>query len=238
MAIAGLLALPVFSVLSSVLLESGGAWDHLLSTVLPGYLINTSLLALGVGLGVPVIGAGTAWLVTMCSFPGRRVFEWALILPLAVPAYVMAYTYTDFLQPAGPVQSMLRETTGLSYGDYWFPEIRSLGGATAMLVLVLYPYVYLLARAAFLEQSVCALEVSRTLGCSAWGSFRRVALPLARPAIVAGTALALMEALADFGTVSFFGVPTFTTGIFRLCCRASALLAYTFESFSCSYAVN
>ena len=215
MAIAGLLALPVFSVLSSVLLESGGAWDHLLSTVLPGYLINTSLLAAGVALGVPVIGAATAWLVTMCSFPGRRVFEWALILPLAVPAYVMAYTYTDFLQPAGPVQSLLREATGLSYGDYWFPEIRSLGGATAMLVLVLYPYVYLLARAAFLEQSVCALEVSRTLGCSAWGSFRRVGLPLARPAIVAGTALALMEALADFGTVSFFGVPTFTTGIVR-----------------------
>ena len=213
--IAALLALPVFSVVSSIFMEGGDAWQHLLTTVMPGYLANTLLLVLGVAVGVPVIGAGTAWLVTMCSFPGRWLFEWALILPLAVPAYVMAYTYTDFLQPAGPLQSLIRETTGLSYGQYWFPEIRSLGGAMAMLVLVLYPYVYLLARAAFLEQSVCALEVSRTLGCNAWGSFRRVALPLARPAIVAGTALALMETLADFGTVSFFGVPTFTTGIVR-----------------------
>lgn len=213
--IAALLALPVFSVVSSIFMEGGDAWHHLLTTVMPGYLTNTLLLVLGVAIGVPIIGAGTAWLVTMCNFPGRWFFEWALILPLAVPAYVMAYTYTDFLQPAGPLQSLIRESTGLRFGEYWFPEIRSLGGATAMLVLVLYPYVYLLARAAFLEQSVCALEVSRTLGCSAWGSFRRVALPLARPAIVAGTALALMETLADFGTVSFFGVPTFTTGIVR-----------------------
>jgi len=164
---------------------------------------------------VPVIGAGCAWLVTMCRFPGRRVFEWALILPLAVPAYVMAYAYTDFLQPAGPVQSLLRDLTGLAYRDYWFPEIRSLGGAVAMLVLVLYPYAYMLSRAAFLDQSVCALDVSRTLGCGPWASFFRVALPLARPAIIAGTALALMETLADFGTVSFFGVPNFTTGIVR-----------------------
>jgi iron(III) transport system permease protein len=154
----------------------------------------------------------------MCRFPGRRVFEWALILPLAVPAYVMAYTYTDFLQFTGPVQGLLRELTGWGPGDYWFPEIRSLGGAVVMLTLltfVLYPYTYLLCRAAFLEQSVCALEVSRTLGCSGVGSFFRVALPLARPAIAAGTALALMETLADYGTVSFFGVPTFTTGIIR-----------------------
>lgn len=213
--VAALFLIPVVSVLSNVLRVGSGTWQHLSQTVLPEYLFNTVMLALCVGIGVPVIGVATAWLVTMCRFPLRRVFEWALILPLAFPAYVMAYTYTDFLQPAGALQSALRDLTGWSYGDYWFPEVRSLGGAAAMLTMVLYPYVYLLARAAFLEQSVCALEVSRTLGCTAWRSFFRVALPLARPAIVAGTALALMETLADFGTVSFFGIPTFTTGIVR-----------------------
>jgi iron(III) transport system permease protein len=215
LAIAALFAVPVLSVLANLLTPSGGTWSHLVATVLPGYVANTLWLAGGGGLGVLVIGTGTAWLVTLCRFPGQRLFEWALILPLAVPAYVMAYTYTDFLQFVGPVQSLLRELTGWGANDYWFPQIRSLGGAIAMLTFVLYPYVYLLARAAFLEQSVCALEVSRTLGCSPWGSFYRVALPLARPAIAAGVALALMETLADYGTVSFFGVPTFTTGIVR-----------------------
>jgi iron(III) transport system permease protein len=214
-AVAGLFLVPVASVLFSLTQSGGGTWSHLAATVLPSYLFNTAVLVAGVGIGVPVIGAGTAWLVTMCRFPGRPIFEWALILPLAVPAYVMAYAYTDFLQPAGPVQSLLRELTGLAYHDYWFPDVRSLGGAVAMLVLVLYPYAYLLSRAAFLDQSVCALDVSRTLGCGPWASFFRVALPLARPAIIAGTALALMETLADFGTVSFFGVPNFTTGIVR-----------------------
>ncbi|MEQ9608286.1 MAG: iron ABC transporter permease [Kiloniellaceae bacterium] len=213
--VAGLFLIPVVSVLWSLTESGDGTWQHLVSTVLPRYLLNTAVLVAGVGVGVPVIGAGTAWLVTMCRFPGRRYFEWALILPLAVPAYVMAYAYTDFLQPAGPVQSLLREVTGLTYQEYWFPEIRSLGGAVAMLVLVLYPYAYMLSRTAFLDQSVCALDVSRTLGCGPWASFFRVALPLARPAIIAGTALALMETLADFGTVSFFGVQNFTTGIVR-----------------------
>ena len=207
--------MPVAGVLLSLTQSGDGTWTHLVSTVLPLYLMNTAVLVAGVGIGVPVVGAGTAWLVTMCRFPGRRVFEWALILPLAVPAYVMAYAYTDLLQPAGPVQSLLRELTGLNYQEYWFPEVRSLGGAVAMLVLVLYPYAYMLSRTAFLDQSVCALDVSRTLGCGPWSSFFRVALPLARPAIIAGTALALMETLADFGTVSFFGVPNFTTGIVR-----------------------
>lgn len=215
LAIAALFAVPVISVLANVFVPSHGTWQHLASTVLPSYIANTLWLVLGVGVGVSTIGVATAWLVTMCRFPGRRVFEWALILPLAVPAYVMAYTYTDFLQFTGPVQSLLRDLTGWGPRDYWFPQIRSLGGAIVMLTLVLYPYVYLLARAAFLEQSVCALEVGRTLGCSAWTSFFRVALPLARPAIAAGVALALMETIADFGTVSFFGVPTFTTGIVR-----------------------
>ncbi|MGF1609887.1 MAG: ABC transporter permease [Kiloniellales bacterium] len=215
LAIAALFTVPVLSVLANLLAPGSGTWSHLAATVLPGYIANTLWLAGGVGLGVLVIGTGTAWLVTLCRFPGQRLFEWALILPLAVPAYVMAYTYTDFLQFVGPVQSTLRALTGWGANDYWFPQIRSLGGAIAMLIFVLYPYVYLLARAAFLEQSACALEVSRTLGCSAWGSFYRVALPLARPAIAAGVALALMETLADYGTVSFFGVPTFTPGIVR-----------------------
>ncbi len=213
--IAAVLTIPVISVLTSVFSSGSGTWQHLMETVLPGYIWNTTLLVLGVGICVPVIGTTTAWLVTMCRFPGWRIFEWALILPLAVPGYVMAYTYTDFLQPSGPLQQWIRDTWDLSFREYWFPEIRSLGGAISMLSLVLYPYVYMLARAAFLEQSICALEVSRTLGCTPKSSFFRVALPLARPSIAAGTALALMETLADFGTVSFFGVPTFTTGIVR-----------------------
>jgi iron(III) transport system permease protein len=160
-------------------------------------------------------GVATAWLVTMCRFPGRRLFEWTLILPLAMPAYIMAYAYTDFLQFAGPVQTWLRELTGWRAREYWFPEIRSVGGAIVMLGLVLYPYVYLVVRTAFLEQSVGIIEVARSLGYGPWASFLRIALPLARPAIVAGTTLALMETLADFGTVSYFAVPTFTTGIYR-----------------------
>ena len=213
--IAALVALPVLIVGSRVLVPTEGVWGHLAETVLPRYVGNTVLLSLSVGAGVFVIGTGTAWLVTMCRFPGRRALEWALLLPLAMPAYVMAYTYTDLLQFVGPVQTALRDAFGWGRQDYWFPEIRSLGGAAAMLTLVLYPYVYLLARAAFLEQSVCVLEVSRTLGAGPWRGFFKVALPLARPAIVAGVALALMEVLADFGTVQYFAVDTFTTGIYR-----------------------
>ena len=213
--IACLVALPVVVVASRILVPTDGVWSHLASTVLPYYLGNTAKLVLGVGAGTLVIGVGTAWLVTMCRFPGSRVLEWALLLPMAVPAYVMAYVYTDLLQFVGPVQTTLRELTGWTRHDYWFPNIRSLGGAVAMLTLVLYPYVYLLSRAAFLEQSVCVLEVSRTLGRGPYRSFFGVALPLARPAIVAGLALVLMEVLADFGTVQYFAVDTFTTGIYR-----------------------
>ena len=213
--LATLLAVPVVYVASNVFVPSGGAWHHLVETVLADYVRNTLWLAFGVGIGVMIVGVGTAWLVTMCSFPGSRTLEWALILPLAVPAYVMAYAYTDFLQVSGPVQTWLREVTGWRVRGYWFPDIRSLGGAVTVMIFVLYPYVYLLARTAFLEQSVGVLEVGRTLGYGAWGSFARIALPLARPAIAAGTSLALMETLADFGTVSYFAVPTFTTGIYR-----------------------
>jgi iron(III) transport system permease protein len=215
LAIACLVAMPVVVVLSRVLIPTDGVWEHLASTVLPYYLANTAQMVLGVGSGTLVLGVGTAWLVTMCRFPGSRVLEWALLLPMAVPAYVMAYVYTDLLQFVGPVQTTMREVMGWTRRDYWFPEIRSLGGAVVMLTLVLYPYVYLLSRAAFLEQSVCVLEVSRTLGRGPYRSFFGVALPLARPAIVAGLALVLMEVLADFGTVQYFAVDTFTTGIYR-----------------------
>lgn len=214
-AIALVLSAPVFAVLLSLFAESEGAWKRMADSVLPEYIVNSLWLSLGVGFGVLVGGVSSAWLVTMCRFPLRKVFEWALILPLAVPAYVMAYAYTDFLAHHGPVQELLREVMGWGPREYWFPNIRSLEGAILMFSLVLYPYVYLLSRAAFLEQSVCVLEVSRTLGKNPWGAFWRVALPLARPAIITGTALALMETLADFGTVYHFGVQTFTTGIYR-----------------------
>lgn len=215
-AIALLIASPVLCVLSSIFSDASAVWQHLAATVLWDYIANSLLLALGVGIGVLLIGTGTAWLVTMCRFPGSRWFEWGLLMPLAAPAYILAYVYTDLLDYYGPVQTGLRTFFGWeSVRDYWFPEIRSLGGAIAMLVLVLYPYVYLLARVAFLEQSICTLEASRSLGCNPWRSFVKVALPLARPSIIAGLALALMEVLNDFGTVQFFGVSTFTTGIYR-----------------------
>jgi len=213
--IAVLLAVPVVVVLANVFAPGQGAWAHLAATVLPEYIANTLCLLAGVSVMVIFGGVSTAWLVTTCRFPGQRMFEWTLILPLAVPAYIMAYAYTDLLQFTGPVQTWLRAVTGWHAREYWFPEIRSVGGAIVMLGLVLYPYVYLVVRAAFLEQSVGIMEVGRTLGYGAWGSFFRIALPLVRPAIVAGTTLALMETLADFGTVSYFAVPTFTTGIYR-----------------------
>ncbi|WP_153109405.1 ABC transporter permease [Propionivibrio limicola] len=214
--VAALIAMPVGSVLTNIF--SGGTgevWRHLASTVLPEYVGNTLWLCFGVGAGVLIVGVATAWLTAMCEFPGRRFFEWALVLPLAAPAYVLAYVYTDFLQFVGPVQSALRETFGWTRADYWFPDVRSLGGAMAMFVCVLYPYVYLLARTAFIERASGMLEAARTLGYGPWRSFFRVSLPLARPAVATGVTLALMETLADYGTVSYFGVQTFTTGIYR-----------------------
>jgi iron(III) transport system permease protein len=213
--VALLFSLPLFTIAGFVVYPSGEIWRHLLDTVLAEYLRNSALLMLGVAAGTLLIGVGCAWLTSVCVFPGKRIFSWALLLPLAFPAYIIAYTYTGMLDFAGPVQSWIRGATGWGSRDYYFPEVRSLGGAIVMFSLVLYPYVYLLARAAFLEQSVCVLEVSRTLGCSVWSSFYRVALPLARPAVVAGLSLALMETLADYGTVAYFGIGVFTTGIFR-----------------------
>ena len=214
--IAVLLSLPIWVVLSSVFVDARSIWQHLANTVLGTYVGNSLELMLGVGVGTTAIGVSTAWVVTLCSFPGRRLFESLLLLPLAAPAYILAYTYTNLLDYSGPIQTLLRKGFGWqSAQDYWFPNVRSIGGAIVMLTLVLYPYVYLLARSAFLTQSSRLLEASQNLGCSPWQSFWRVALPLARPAIVAGLSLALMETLNDFGTVEFFSVPTFTTGIYR-----------------------
>ncbi len=213
--VALLVGVPVFTVAANLFVPSGDVWQHLASTVLPDYVKNSIILMLGVGTGVFILGVGTAWLVTMCRFPGSRWFNWMLILPMAVPAYLMAYTYTDFLAYTGPLQSMLRDITGWGFGDYWFPNVRSIGGAILMMSFVFFPYVYLLTRAAFLEQSSSLLEASRSLGATPLQSFYKIALPLARPSIAAGMALALMETLNDFGTVDYFGVQTFTTGIYR-----------------------
>jgi len=212
---AALILLPILAVVASVLGPASETWAHLARSLLGEYVLNTALLAAGVAAGVLSIGVLSAWLVTAYRFPGQRVLEWALVLPLAMPAYVMAYAYTDWLQFTGPVQTLLREATGWQGREYWFPEIRSLAGAAAMLSFAFYPYVYLLARTAFLDVSRSALEAGRLAGYSAWGSFWRVALPIARPAVAAGAALALMETLADFGTVSYFALEVFTTGIFK-----------------------
>ena len=214
--VAVLAGLPVASVGLNIFVGgTSETWSHLAQTVLPEYILNSLWLCLGVGVGVATLGVTTAWLTAMHEFPGRRFFEWALVLPLAMPAYVMAYVYTDFLQFVGPLQTALRETFGWQRGDYWFPDIRTLPGAVLMFVCVLYPYVYLVARTAFLERASGMLEAARTLGMGPWRAFFTVSLPLARPAIVAGVALALMETLADYGTVAYFAVNTFTTGIYR-----------------------
>ncbi|ERS86683.1 iron ABC transporter permease [Marinobacter sp. EVN1] len=210
-----IVALPVLSVIFLALFPDENIWPHLIETTLPRYLTTTIKLMIGVGALTLLIGLATAWAVTMCEFPGRKFFEWALLLPFAVPAYVIAYVYTSLLDYAGPVQRGLREWFGWqNASDYWFPEIRSLEGAILMIGLVLYPYVYLLGRAAFLEQSPSLFAVSRSLGHSALSTFFRVVLPIARPAIAVGLSLVLMETLNDFGTVDFFAVQTLTRGLF------------------------
>ncbi len=210
-----IVVLPVLSVIILALFPEENIWPHLLDTTLPRYLSTTLQLMAGVAVITLTIGLATAWAVTMCEFPGRKFFEWAMLLPFAVPAYVIAYVYTSLLDYAGPVQTTLREWFGWRNAtDYWFPEIRSLEGATLMIGLVLYPYVYLLARAAFLEQSPSLFAVSRSLGHSALSTFFRVVLPIARPAVAVGLSLVLMETLNDFGTVDFFAVQTLTAGLF------------------------
>lgn len=215
LAIAALAGLPIAAILFAA--TSGGieAIAHLARTVLGEYVANTGLLMLLAGGFAALVGTGCAWLVAASEFPGRRVLGWALVLPLAVPAYIAAYIYADLLDYAGPVQSALRTATGWGAEDYAFPQIRSLGGAALVLGLVLYPYVYLLARTAFATQSLTQFRAARSLGASPARAFWRVALPAARPAIAGGLALVLMEVLADFGVAEYFAIPTFSTGIFR-----------------------
>ena len=205
---------PILAVFAAATGDSNELWSHLANTVLPRYVGNTVILAAGVGTIALLFGVSTAWLVSRYEFPGRRSMEWILLLPAAVPAYIVAYTYTDFLEYAGPVQSLLRDMFGWrSARDYWFPEIRSMGGAILVMGAVLYPYVYLMARTAFLLTPASLYETALVAGRDVFWS---VALPLARPAIVAGLALVLMEALSDFGTVEYFAIETLTLGIFNV----------------------
>jgi iron(III) transport system permease protein len=214
--VALLIGLPVLGLALSVA-EPGtaGVWSHLAQTVLPRYVANSLLLVVLVAAGVAAIGTACAWAVAALEFPGRRWLEWALVLPLAMPAYVVAYAYTDLLQFSGPVQSALRELTGWRAREYWFPEIRSLPGAAFLFILVLFPYVYLPVRAAFLERPPSLFDAARLAGLTPARAFFRAVLPLARPALVAGVALAAMETLADYGAVSYFALETLTTGIFK-----------------------
>ena len=214
--IAALVLVPIASVAVSTAGPATDIFQHIVETILPDVLTNTLIILVVVAASTTLIGTTTAWLVAACRFPGRRTFTWLLLLPLAMPGFIIGYAYTDFLMFTGPVQTALREAFGWTKADYWFPNVHSVGGVSVILSLVLYPYVYFIARAAFLEQSGAVLEVARTLGHSVWSCFFRIALPLARPAIVAGVALASMEVLADFGTVQYFGVQTFTTAIYRV----------------------
>ncbi|MDC0192976.1 iron ABC transporter permease [Pelagibacteraceae bacterium] len=205
---------PVLAIFYSALLGDTTLWPHLFSTVLPRYLLNTLLLMLGVGSLSLVFGISTAWLVSRYEFPGRSIFEWALLLPAAVPAYIIAYTYTDLLEYAGPVQGYLREIFNWQNSqDYWFPNIRSLEGAVLVMSSVLYPYVYLLTRASFITLPISYFQTSAIYGRK---PFYAVALPLARPAIIAGLALVLMETISDFGTVDYFAIETLTLGVFNV----------------------
>ncbi|HGY0993446.1 TPA: ABC transporter permease [Aeromonas salmonicida subsp. pectinolytica] len=210
-----LLGLPVLALIFSAFSADGDLFRHLADTVLFDYLANTLGLVVGVVLLSLLFGVPTAWLVAMCQVPGRRALQWALMLPMAMPSYIVAYVYTDLLDYSGPLQAGLRTLFEWSRPvDYWFPAIRSLGGAAWVLALVLFPYVYLLARASFLEQSVSLIHSSRLLGCTPWQSFRRLSLPLARPAIMVAVSLVAMETLADFATVHFFAINTLTTAVY------------------------
>ncbi len=213
--IAALVAAPVIGLIIIALRGSGDLWPHLLAYVFPQTLADTFILLTGVGILVMTIGTGMAWLLTAYEFPGRRIFEWALLLPLAVPTYIIAFAYLDLLHPVGPVQTALRNLLGLTNPrDLWFPEVRSMAGCIFLLGIVLYPYVYISTRAMFLMQAGSILEAARTLGAGRRRVFFQVALPLARPAIAAGTALALLEALNDIGASEFLGVQTMSVSIY------------------------
>lgn len=203
---------PVLVIFAAWLQPADDVWIHLSQTVLPGLIRNTLVLVVGVSAGVLLLGVGLAWLTAMCEFPGRRLFEWALMLPLAVPAYVLAFVLVGLFDYSGSAAQVARS---VGWPEAWWPEIRTEGGVILVMVLAFYPYVYMLARGAFMSQGRNLLDSGRVLGLSPWGAFYRVALPMARPGIAAGTALAVMEALADFGTVSIFNYDTFTTAIYK-----------------------
>jgi iron(III) transport system permease protein len=223
-AIVALMVLPVLTILRLAFGGAAGAWPHLARNVLPGATAKTLALLAGAGLLTLLVGTAAAWVVTMYRFPGRNLVDRLLVIPLAMPTYIVAYCYVDLLDYSGPAQAGLRALFGWqSARDYWFPEVRSLGGAIFMMAAVLYPYVYLSARASFVQQSVCALEVARTLGQTALGAFWTVALPMARPAIVAGVSLVLMECLADLGAVQYLGVETLTAAIYTTWLQRSNL---------------
>ena len=224
--LSGVVLFPLLALAWIAMSPVGDIWGHLLSTVLPGSFATTILLMAGVGIITIAIGVLTAWLVTMCDFPGRRYLDWALLIPLAVPTYIVAFAYVEVFDYTGPVQSLIRWLFGFqSARDYWFPEIRSLGGAIFVMSMVLYPYVYLTTRASFLIQSASLLDVSRTLGATPVSLFFRVALPLSRPAIAIGASLALMECLNDIGAVTFFGVRTLTFSVYDIWLNRSSLAA-------------
>ncbi len=213
--IAVLVVLPIGAILWMALNPVENVWPHLMATTLPRYMANTLILTLSVGALSAAVGTGAAWLTTMYRFPGSRWLQWLLLFPLAIPAYVGAYALVDFLEYAGPVQTALRDAFGWeSARDYWFPQIRSRWAAVVVLAAALNPYIFLLARAAFREQSGCSYEVARALGAGPFARFWRVGLPLARPAIAAGAAIVMMETVSDFGVMDYFAVQTLTTGIF------------------------
>jgi iron(III) transport system permease protein len=222
--IAGFVLLPIVAIVWIAIAPTGDVWGHLLSTVLPRSVQTTLILMACVGLATTIMGVGTAWLVTMCRFPGQRIIDWALLIPLAVPTYIIAFAYVEVLDYTGPVQTALRDVFGFKTSrEYWFPEIRSLGGAIFVMSVVLYPYVYLTTRAGFLIQSASTLDVSRTLGASPMRLFFRVALPMSRPAAAVGVSLALMECLNDIGAVTFFGVKTLTFSVYDTWLNRSSL---------------
>ncbi len=211
--LAAAILVPLVVIFAAWLAPTTEVWGHLAATVLPTLIGNTLLLIVGVAIGTLILGVSLAWLVSTCEFPGRRWFDWALMLPFALPTYVMAFVFLGLLDFQGPVQGLVRQAFDLPAS--WSVEVRHSTGVLAVMVLVLYPYVYLLARVAFLKQGRAALEAARTLGMTSWQSFFRVALPMARPAIIGGVSLAVMEALADFGAVAVFNYDTFTTAIYK-----------------------
>ncbi|EKO3451355.1 iron ABC transporter permease [Vibrio fluvialis] len=224
-ALATLLVLPILAIFFTAIGQTDDVFAHLMSTVMPTYAFNTVVLTLSVMALALLFGIPSAWLMAMCRLPGEKVLQWALVLPLAIPGYIVGYIFTGWFDYAGPIQVWLRAQTGWMAGEYYFPDVRSLAGASIVLALVLYPYVYLMCRAAFMEQNVSLLQSARLLKCSPWESFRRISLPLVRPSIAVALSLVAMETVGDFGTVSYFAVNTLTTAVYDTWMNYSNLTA-------------